>query len=102
MNIQVPTALLDGSVLALLAKEDTYGYIITKAMQDLLGVSESTMYPVLRRLKKDGYLETYDQPFEGRIRRYYRLTETGQAHLTEIKAAWGDFRQAINSLLEEK
>ena len=48
MNIQVPTTVLDGSVLAILAKEDTYGYIITKTMQDLLNVSESTMYPVLR------------------------------------------------------
>ncbi|MBC6499732.1 helix-turn-helix transcriptional regulator [Weissella confusa] len=63
----------------------TYGYIITKTMQDLLNVSESTMYPVLRRLKKDGYVETYDQPFEGRIRRYYKMTADGQAHLTEIK-----------------
>lgn len=101
MNVQVPTALLDGSVLAFLSKEDTYGYVITKTMQDLLGVSESTMYPVLRRLKKDNYLETYDQPFEGRNRRYYHITETGQAHLVEIKMAWKQFRTAINSVLEE-
>ena len=102
MNIQVPTTVLDGSVLAILAKEDTYGYIITKTMQDLLTVSESTMYPVLRRLKKDGYVETYDQPFEGRIRRYYKMTADGQAHLTEIKDSWGAFRGAVDSLLEEQ
>ncbi|WP_373892361.1 PadR family transcriptional regulator [Weissella confusa] len=102
MNIQVPTTVLDGSVLAMLAKEDTYGYIITKNMQDLLNVSESTMYPVLRRLKKDGYVETYDQPFEGRIRRYYKMTAEGQAHLTEIKDSWGAFRGAVDSLLEEQ
>ena len=102
MNIQVPTTVLDGSVLAILAKKDTYGYIITKTMQDLLNVSESTMYPVLRRLKKDGYVETYDQPFEGRIRRYYKMTADGQAHLTEIKDSCGAFRSAVDSLLEEQ
>lgn len=101
MNIQVPTVVLDGSVLAVLAKEDTYGYIITKAMQELLGVSESTMYPVLRRLKRDGYLETYDKPFEGRNRRYYRITENGRSHLQEIIQSWASFRVAVDSLLEE-
>lgn len=101
MNIQVPTTVLDGSVLAVLTKEDTYGYIITKAMQELLGVSESTMYPVLRRLKRDGYLETYDKPFEGRNRRYYHITELGISHLQEIVHSWASFREAVDSLLEE-
>ena len=101
MNIQVPTVVLDGSVWAVLTKEDTYGYIITKAMQELLGVSKSTMYPVLRRLKRDGYLETYDKPFEGRNRRYYHITEVGVTHLNEISQAWVDFRGAVDSLLEE-
>lgn len=101
MNIQVPTVVLDGSVLAVLTKEDTYGYIITKAMQELFGVSKSTMYPVLRRLKRDGYLETYDKPFEGRNRRYYHITEVGVTHLNEISQAWVDFRGAVDSLLEE-
>lgn len=101
MNIQVPTTILDGSVLAVLTKADTYGYIITKAMQELLGVSESTMYPVLRRLKRDGYLETYDKPFEGRNRRYYHITELGISHLQEIVHSWASFREAVDSLLEE-
>ncbi|MFC6178195.1 PadR family transcriptional regulator [Weissella sagaensis] len=102
MNIQVPTTVLDGSVLAVLTKEDTYGYIITKSMQELLGVSESTMYPVLRRLKRDGYLETYDKPFEGRNRRYYHITDLGVSHLQEIVHSWASFREAVNSLLEER
>lgn len=102
MNIQVPTTVLDGSVLAVLTKEDTYGYIITKAMQELLGVSESTMYPVLRRLKRDGYLETYDKPFEGRNRRYYHITDLGVSYLQEIVHSWASFREAVNSLLEER
>ncbi|MDR0899642.1 MAG: PadR family transcriptional regulator [Lactobacillaceae bacterium] len=102
MNIQVPTAILDGSVLSLLEKEDTYGYIITKTMQDLFQVSDSTMYPVLRRLKKDEYLETYDEPFEGRIRRYYKITEKGKQRLDEIKNDWQLFNKSANELLGGK
>ncbi|MBM7617155.1 PadR family transcriptional regulator PadR [Weissella uvarum] len=102
MDIQVPTVILDGIVLSILAKEDTYGYVITKAVQEKLNVSESTMYPVLRRLKKNAYLTTYDEPFEGRIRRYYHVTDEGQQHLAEIRTAWGEFDEAVNALLEEE
>ena len=77
MKIQVTADLLDGLVLALLNREDYYGYALTQEMQKAISISESTMYPVLRRLKKDGYLTTYDQPFQGRNRRYYQITESG-------------------------
>ncbi|AIG65760.1 PadR family transcriptional regulator [Weissella tructae] len=102
MDIQVPTVVLDGTVLAILAKEDTYGYVITKTMQEHMNVSESTMYPVLRRLKKNNYLINYDEPYEGRIRRYYQITDEGRAHLVEIQAAWKHFRTSVNTLLLEE
>ncbi|AUB51620.1 MULTISPECIES: PadR family transcriptional regulator [Enterococcus] len=101
MHIQVPTVLLDGTVLAALSREDMYGYALTKIVQESLSVSESTMYPVLRRLKKEEYLETYDEPFEGRNRRYYRLTPKGRQHLEEIIDKWIVFRDSLNRLLEE-
>jgi len=56
-------------------------------------------YLVLRRLKKNGWLETYDEPFQGRNRRYYRLTTSGRQRLAEIQAEWQDFDQAITKLL---
>jgi len=98
MSIQVPTVLLDGTVLALLDEQDLYGYAITKQVQQYLEVSESTMYPVLRRLQKNDYLETYDEPFEGRNRRYYQITATGKEHLAEIKTDWQNFSGAIDEL----
>lgn len=101
MHIQVPTVLLDGTVLAALSREDMYGYALTKIVQESLSVSESTMYPVLRRLKKEEYLETYDEPLEGRNRRYYRLTPKGRQHLEEIIDKWIVFRDSLNRLLEE-
>ena len=54
MTIQMPTVLLDGSVLAILENRDMYGYLLTKEIQKYINVSESTMYPVLRRLQKSG------------------------------------------------
>ena len=101
MHIQIPTVLLDGTVLAALSKEDMYGYALTKIVQESLSVSESTLYPVLRRLKKEGYLETYDEPFEGRNRRYYSLTPMGSRHLEEIIDEWIVFRDSLDRLLEE-
>ena len=101
MHIQVPTILLDGTVLAALSKEDMYGYALTKIVQESLSVSESTMYPVLRRLKKEGFLDTYDEPFEGRNRRYYQLTPAGYNRLEDIIDEWIVFRDSLNRLLED-
>ncbi|KRK39333.1 PadR family transcriptional regulator [Levilactobacillus parabrevis] len=100
MAIQVPTELLDGSVLGLLTQQDHYGYTLTQEVRQLLPISESTLYPVLRRLKKNGWLDTYDEPFQGRNRRYYRLTDSGRERLAEIQGDWQDFNQAISQLLE--
>ena len=62
----VSTALLDAVVLACVAQGDTYGYELTHQIQSVFSISESTLYPVLRRLQKNEYLQTYDQPYQGR------------------------------------
>ncbi|WEV39734.1 PadR family transcriptional regulator [Lactobacillus sp. ESL0684] len=102
MAIQIPTRLLDGAVLAFLKTEDLYGYALTQKVQAVFDISESTIYPVLRRLKKNGYLETYDEPFQGRNRRYYRLTSLGLTLLQSIQLEWWQFSQKVNTILGEK
>ncbi|GAB2025057.1 PadR family transcriptional regulator [Lactovum odontotermitis] len=99
MEIQIPTALLDGVVLMLVSREDMYGYALTQTVQRNFPISESTLYPVLRRLKKDGDLETHDEPFEGRMRRYYRITEVGKLQLQKISADWEIFKSVIDECL---
>lgn len=96
MKIQVTADLLDGLVLALLNREDYYGYALTQEMQKAISISESTMYPVLRRLKKNGYLTTYDQPFQGRNRRYYQITDSGEQHLTKVYKMWTDYKESLD------
>ena len=65
MSYPISSSLLDGIVLAVVERESTYGYRITQDVQKVLDISESTLYPVLRRLMKDGCLTTYDQAYAG-------------------------------------
>lgn len=102
MAIQVSTEILEGSVLALLTREDYYGYAITREVQKSFPISESTMYPILRRLKKEGWLSTYDEAYEGRNRRYYKITDLGAEQLEQIKKNWQDLKDATDSILEGK
>ena len=88
-------------VLALLTKEDTYGYQITKDIQEHFAVSESTLYPVLRRLQKDGCLTIYDEPFNGRNRRYYKITPLGRQQLAGYKAEWKVYAANIDHIFGE-
>ena len=91
--------LLDACVLGVLARGDSYGYALTQQMRAVVEVSESTLYPVLRRLQRDGLLETYDAPYQGRNRRYYRITDAGFAALTAYQEAWRGYRAGIDSLI---
>lgn len=100
MTFQVNSTILEACVLALLKKEDTYGYKLTQDIKEYLGVSESTLYPVLRRLQKENYLETYDEAVMGRNRRYYRLTDKGKSCCDFYEREWQLFSDKISTLLK--
>ncbi|MBC6356506.1 PadR family transcriptional regulator [Lactobacillus helsingborgensis] len=99
MAIQIPTRLLDGAVLAFLKQDDLYGYALTQNVQKIFDISESTIYPVLRRLKKNNCLTTYDEPYQGRNRRYYHITNDGITLLKTIQDEWLDFSARVNQVL---
>lgn len=100
MVFNTGAALLDAIVLAVVSKDEegTYGYRITQDVRQVIEVSESTLYPVLRRLQKDGYLFVYDREYGGRNRRYYRITETGEEKLEEYRREWEIYSANITSL----
>ncbi|MDR1589362.1 MAG: PadR family transcriptional regulator [Oscillospiraceae bacterium] len=100
MTINATGALLDLCVLAVVSRGDAYGYALTQGVKRTLDVSESTMYPVMRRLQTQQCLETYDTPHEGRNRRYYRLTETGRRMLGELREDWGEFKRRVDDVLD--
>ncbi|MBP5520401.1 MAG: PadR family transcriptional regulator [Treponema sp.] len=93
------SALLDAVVLSVVSLEGTYGYKITQDVRKIMEVSESTLYPVLRRLQKDGYLETYDMEFQGRNRRYYKITSNGMILLDKYRNEWVLFRNGVDEIL---
>lgn len=97
----ISAALLDAVVLAIVAREGTYGYKITQDVRQVIEVSESTLYPVLRRLLKDGSLSTYDQVMAGRVRRYYQITPAGEEKLRGYRKDWIGYRDSIERVLGE-
>ncbi len=102
MSYQLAAPLLDACVLGIVSKGDTYGYVLTQHIKNLVDISESTLYPVLRRLTKDGCLETYDKPFQGRNRRYYAITPHGLEMLEFYKEEWEVYKDNVDKLLSSK
>lgn len=100
MAFKIESSLLDACTLAILSRGDTYGYEITQSMRRAIAVSESTLYPVLRRLQKEDLCRTYDEPYQGRNRRYYSITAEGRTKLKEYQNQWKDYRNAIDTFLE--
>jgi PadR family transcriptional regulator PadR len=103
MVFNTGAALLDAIVLAVVSKEEegTYGYKITQDVRTVLEISESTLYPVLRRLMKEECLSVYDMEYGGRNRRYYKITEKGYAQLRLYRVEWRNYSQKITGLFEE-
>lgn len=103
MGFPISAALLDAIVLAVVAREPTgtYGYKITQEVTHTLELSESTLYPVLRRLQKDALLTVYDAPVNGRNRRYYQITAAGQQQLALYQREWAQYRASIDKFFQE-
>ena len=101
MAFAMGTQLLDGCVLAVLSRGDAYGYVLTQQVKERLDISESTLYPVLRRLQREQLLTVYDKPYQGRNRRYYAITPPGQGYLTQLRGEWVRFRDGVDWILKE-
>lgn len=96
MDPQLKRGFLEVCVLASINQRDSYGYQIVKDMPASLQITESTLYPLLKRLEAAGALTTYSVEHNGRMRKYYRITPVGSARIDEFLAEWSD----IESLYE--
>ena len=88
MDIQLKRGLLDVCVLAAIKNQDSYGYQIIKDMKPFVEISESTLYPILRRLEAAELLTVRSAEHNGRLRKYYRITEKGLARIGEFRTEW--------------
>lgn len=100
MVFQLGSTLLDACVLAILSRQDYYGYGLTTEVKQVLDLSESTLYPVLRRLQKEGLLTTYDQAYQGRNRRYYQITEKGLLRHAYYQQEWQTFKSQVDQVMK--
>lgn len=96
MDIQIKRGLLDFCVLAAIKDKDSYGYRIIKDISPYISVSESTLYPILRRLEASNYLTVYSIEHNGRLRKYYSITTLGRERLD----AFEEERKAIVSICD--
>lgn len=101
MNIQFKKGVLELCTLALLAKKNRYGYELVNEISKRISISEGTIYPLLRRLKNDGYVTTYlEESKEGAPRKYYQLTGDGKKMEKDLKKEWKTFVKEVNSFLK--
>ena len=100
MDAQLKRGLIEICILGLLARGDSYGYQLVKDIDPILPLSESTLYPVLRRLETAQCLRVYSVAHQNRLRRYYAITETGRQRIRDFMAEWAQMR-TVYSFLEE-
>ncbi|MBQ6702663.1 MAG: PadR family transcriptional regulator [Clostridia bacterium] len=90
MDIQLKRGLLDICVLAAIKDEESYGYKIIKDIKPYLEISESTLYPILRRLEVSELLTVRSAEHNGRLRKYYRITSEGLKRIEDFKNEWSE------------
>lgn len=102
MDNQLKRGLLDVCVLAAIRDEDSYGYKIIKDMKPYLEMSESTLYTILKRLEEGNMLTVRSTEFNGRLRKYYHITEAGKNRIEEFKVDWDDIMAVYRFITREE
>ncbi len=102
MNIQFKKGVLELCVLSMLFKKDCYGYELVTEISKNISISDGTIYPLLKRLKDEGFFTTYlEESQEGPPRKYYRLTELGANTKKELEGEWRTFVNGVNNIIKE-
>ena len=101
MDIQLKRGLLDVCVLAAIKSEDSYGYKIIKDMKPYIELSESTLYTILKRLEAASMLTVRTAEHDGRLRKYYHITEQGLNRIEEFKEDWNEIMAIYRFVTKE-
>lgn len=101
MDIQLKRGLLDVCVLAAIKNEDSYGYQIIKDVSPYVEISESTLYPILRRLEASNLLTVRTAEHNGRLRKYYHITQSGLERIEAFKEEWKEIMSIYSFVTKE-
>lgn len=102
MDVQLKRGLLDVCVLAAIKNEDSYGYQIIKDMKPYVEISESTLYPILRRLESAEMLTVRKIEYQGRLRKYYHITNQGLRRIEDFKNEWSEIVSIYQFIIKEE
>ncbi len=100
MDTQLKRGLLEVCVLKILTKGDSYGYQIVKDASEVIEISESTLYPILKRLESSNCLTVYSVEHNGRLRKYFKITEEGQKRIKDFIFDWEKVMVVFNFIKE--
>lgn len=100
MDIQLKRGLLDICVLAAIKDHESYGYQIIKDMKPYMEISESTLYPILRRLENQELLTVETMEYNGRLRKYYYITDLGKNRIEDFKEEWKEVISIYNFVMK--
>ena len=101
MDAQLKKGLLEVCVLVSLKKEESYGYKIISDISPYIEISESTLYPILKRLEQTGCLTTRTKEYNGRLRKYYMITEAGKNKIKESIQDLNELQRVYEFILKE-
>lgn len=101
MDVQIKRGLLEVCVLAALNHGDSYGYRIIKDIEPYISISESTLYPILRRLEEGKHLTVYSIAHNGRLRKYYQITDNGRLRLKDFAKEWEEILNVYKFIIGE-
>lgn len=101
MDAQLKRGLLDICVLTAIKNEDSYGYKIIKDMKPYIEMSESTLYTILKRLELSNMLTVRTSEYDGRLRKYYHITDNGLKRIEEFKSEWFEVYKIYQFITKE-
>ena len=101
MDIQLKRGIPEICVLKALEKQDSYGYQIIKDLSPAVTLSESTLYPILKRMQSAGCIAEYSVEHNGRLRKYYHLTPVGKERISAFLTEWQEVRRAYDYIRGE-
>lgn len=102
MESQFRRGILEVCVLAVLERGESYGYKLVMDISGFIPITESTLYPILKRLETSDMLAVNSQEHNGRLRKYYRITEQGREHLTELLEEWEEILKVYHFIMKER
>lgn len=100
MYFPTSSIVIEFLILAIVDREDSYGYEISQTIKLAANIKESTLYPILKKLEKAGYMTTYSQEYQGRKRKYYSITQEGKEQLQFLNEEWLTYKETLDGILE--